>query len=254
MNAILRLIIRDFRVVNRSLLVVQFLLPFFLLFVAGLTYKTLIPSLIIGSISVSYQQFLAAGLVAQATMTGSLLSGTLLWTDRRHGMFEQILMGPFRRADYVISKIISSALIGSFGAAVILLVSTTFFLNNIKTSIIGLFFGLVSVFTGAILFGAIAIFIASRVRSLEAFEGIFNLLLILLTFLSSVLYPVSASPQILRFIILANPLTYMSDIIRYGLLGLYYTDLPLEGVVLGVECLLALLLALNSLHKAINSL
>jgi ABC-2 type transport system permease protein len=254
MNPILRLVIRDFRVMNRSLLVVQFMLPFFLLFVAGFAYKTLIPPSNLGYSLYSYQQFLAVGLVAQTAMTGSLLSGTLLWTDKRHGMFEQILVGPFTKFQYVVSKVVSSALVGLSGAALVFIISTLFFFNNIRPTLLGSLIGLYSVLVGSLLFGAIAILIASNVKSLEAFEGILNLLLILLTFVSSVLYPIVAAPPLLRYIILINPLTYMSDMLRYGIMDIAYSNIYVEAILLAVEGVTAIALAIIFLYKAASSI
>lgn len=254
MNGLLRLIIRDFKVMNRSLLAVQFLLPFFLLFVASFAYRTLIPALTFGNASISYQQFLAAGLVAQTTMTGSLLSGTLLWTDRRHGMFEQILVGPFSRLDYVLGKVISSALVGLLGGAIVFLVSSFFFLGAIRITLVGSLLGFASLVLGAVFFGSIALLIASNVKSLEAFEGIFNLLLILLTFVSSVLYPATVSPQPIQLMMLINPLTYMSDILRSSLYGITSANIPLEAAALAIGGLCALVIALCSLRRMIAKL
>ena len=126
MNSVARLVIRDMRVINRGLLVIQFLLPLFLLFVASFPLTALIAPFQVSGQSISYQRFIAAGLIAQTTMTGSLVGGTLLFTDRRHGMFEQIMVGPFSKSAYAASKIFSSMIIGLIGAALVTLFGLPF--------------------------------------------------------------------------------------------------------------------------------
>ncbi|MDG6955682.1 MAG: hypothetical protein JRN70_03885 [Nitrososphaerota archaeon] len=79
---------RDLRVMKRGPIVIQLVLPLFLLFVASFPLSALIAPFSVDGLVVSYQKFIAVGLVAQTTMTGSLVGGTLLFTDRRHGMFE----------------------------------------------------------------------------------------------------------------------------------------------------------------------
>src|SRR5579875_1203611 len=115
MNAIIRLVIRDLLTFNRSLLIVQLVLPLFLLFVAGIAFNSLVQPFTLDNRTIYYQQFLAVGLIA--------LSGTLLWTDRRHAMYEQILVGPFTKVEYATSKILSSTYIGLIGAVIIFVLS-----------------------------------------------------------------------------------------------------------------------------------
>src|SRR5215470_20453111 len=124
---ILRLIVRDVRAtVDKTFLVVQLVYPLLFLFVGGLSYSGLIAPFQINGRTISYQQFLAAGVVMQTVMTGSLFAGLLLWLDRRLGMFEQILMGPFTKTQYAFSKILTSMIVGLGGALVIILLAIPF--------------------------------------------------------------------------------------------------------------------------------
>lgn len=248
MDPILRLVSRDLRTFNRSLLVVQLIFPVFLLFVAGFAYSSLIPYISYSGRISNYPQFLSVGLIGLTAMNGSLLSGTLLWVDRRHGMYEQILVGPFSRFDYAISKTLSSALIGLLGALVIgvlsyLIIGVTGF------SLSGLLLALSGLFLDALLFGSIALIIASIANSLEVFEGIFNFLIIALTFVSTLLYPLDAVPKFLQYIVLCNPLTYSIDMLRYGLLGLKSVYLNYEIVTLLLEVAVALILSFRFINR-----
>src|SRR5437867_5113463 len=127
---ILRLLIRDIRAtVDKTFLVVQLVYPLLFLFVAGISYGGLIAPFVVNGRVVSYQQFLAAGVVLQTVMTGSLFAGLLLWLDRRLGMFEQILMGPFTKTQYAFSKILTSMVVGLGGALIIIFFAIPFFVG-----------------------------------------------------------------------------------------------------------------------------
>ena len=247
MNGIARLVIRDMRVLNRGLLAIQLVLPLFLLFVAGFAYTALIEPFPVDGQAVSYQTFLATGLIAQTTMTGSLIGGTLLFTDRRHGMYEQILSGPYSRAEYAAAKVVASVLIGLGGAAIVALLGLPFTLGASPT-LAGFLLTFLVILAGAFLFGGLSMLLASRFRSLEAFEGTFNLLFILLTFVSSALYPLAAAPSVLQGLMLLNPLTYAADLLRLGLLNLPAPSAIWEGLALGVESAVLFLAATLSLR------
>ena len=248
MSGISRLVRRDMRILNRSLLVIQLVLPLFLLFVASFPYTALIAPFQLGAQTISYQTFLASGLIAQTMMTGSLIGGTLLFTDRRHGMFEQILVGPYTRGEYAASKVVSSVLVGLGGAAIVAVVGLPFTYTAAPT-LAGLAIVLAAIVAGAFLFAGISVILASRFRSLEAFEGTFNLLFILLTFVSSALYPLTAVPGPLRVLMLLNPLTYQVDLVRLGLLGLGSPYAVWEAVALAAEAVLIFVAALFAFRR-----
>ena len=248
MNTVARLVLRDMRVMNRGLLVIQFVLPLFLLFVASFPLSALIAPFSVDGLAVTYQRFIAVGLIAQTTMTGSLVGGTLLFTDRRHGMFEQILVGPFAKSTYAASKIFSSMLIGLLGAAIVAVFGLPFTYGATVT-IPGAAVALAAVVLGAVVFSGFSIILASLFKSLEAFEGTFNLLFILLTFVSSALYPLASVPSALRGFMLLNPLTYVVDIARAGMLGLSSPYVWWEGPALAVEAAAVFALALASIRR-----
>ena len=220
MFPILRLLIRDVRATfDKSLLVLQLVLPLLYLFVAGFSYTNLIAPLQVNGRAISYQQFLAAGVVLQTVMTGSLFAGLLLWVDKRLAMFEQILMGPFTRSQYAFSKILSSMVIGLGGAVIIAGFAVPFFVG-ITPSLVGVLIGFAAVFLAALFFGSFAVALSSFLKSTESFNVAINLLFVVFTFVSSSFYPVSAAPPLLQGFLLFNPLTHADDLLRLGMYGL----------------------------------
>jgi len=100
---------------DREFLIIQLVLPLFFIFVAGFGYTSIVPAVQ----GLSYETFLATGAVAMTVMSSSMLSGTMIWFDRNFGMFEQILMGPFTRLQYVLSVIFTVMLTGIASAVVV---------------------------------------------------------------------------------------------------------------------------------------
>ena len=51
------------------------------------------------------------------------MPGTQLWYDRKNGMFEQFLMGPFSRAQYIFSIILATLIIGIAGSLIVFVIA-----------------------------------------------------------------------------------------------------------------------------------
>src|SRR5207253_3666381 len=121
MNIYLRLVYRNLRAnLDRASLFFELIFPLFFIFVQGFGINGIVPPFDIGNGRfISYSLFLAAGAVTLTVINGGTNAGTQLWFDRKNGMLEQLLMGPFSRAQYILSMI-SAKLI--FGVAVSMLV------------------------------------------------------------------------------------------------------------------------------------
>ncbi len=242
---VLSLTVRNFRAsLDREFLVIQLVLPLFFIFVAGFGYTLLIPKVQ----GISYETFLSTGAVAMTVMSSSMLSGTMIWFDRNFAMFEQILMGPFTRGQYIASVLLSVILTGMFSALIVFLVSLTV-ATGMTLGVISILQLFVSLILGSVFFGGLGIFVSLRVKSSEALAAMMNLTFFLFTFLSSVFYPSYSSYIILRVIFQINPLTYVADLVRNGLVGLPGFNLVLETVVLVSECAVMAFLASYAIKR-----
>nr|MDG6908460.1 ABC transporter permease [Nitrososphaerota archaeon] len=195
-----------------------------------------------------YETFLATGAVAMTVMSSSMLSGTMIWFDRNFGMFEQLLMGPFTRLEYVVSVTLSVIVTGLASALLVFLVSLTVSTGIILTPI-SIAQLLISLILGSLFFGGFGIFVSLRVKSSEALAATMNLMFFVFTFLSSVFYPSYNQNILLRSIFQINPLTYVADLVRHSLVGLSGFNLLVETVVLVVESVLIVLLASRSIGR-----
>ena len=236
---------RNFRAsLDREFLVIQLVLPLFFIFVAGFGYTLIVP----GVQGISYETFLATGAIAMTVMSSSMLSGTMIWFDRNFRMFEQILMGPFTRMQYILSVILSVIVTGLASAIVVFLVSLTVSTGVILNivSILELFGSLI---LGSLFFGGFGIFVSLRVKSSEALAATMNLMFFAFTFLSSVFYPSYSRYLPLRLIFQVNPLTYIADLVRISVVGLPSFNPQAEVIALILEGALMIYLASRSINK-----
>jgi ABC-2 type transport system permease protein len=65
--------------------------------------------------------------------------------------------------------------------------------------------------------GLLGLLVAARLRSVENFAGVINVVLFPLLFLSGALYPTGGMPPLFRTVALVNPVTYAVDLMRHAL-------------------------------------
>ena len=132
MHPIIRLVNRNITVaLNPGFLIWQVIFPLIYIFVAGFAYTSLIDQVTFGTKDLTYPAFLATGMIGFNIMNSTLVSGIIIWNDRRFGMFEQILSGPFTRGHYILSNIITIGIIGLVSASLIAIVGYPVFFASL---------------------------------------------------------------------------------------------------------------------------
>ncbi|HVP41162.1 MAG TPA: ABC transporter permease [Candidatus Krumholzibacteriaceae bacterium] len=245
MNSFLRLLYRDLKAgiwSTKSMIVMQLVTPLFYIFVAGFAYAAVIPTMSIGNREVNYVLFLAPGIIVMQIMFAATLAGAMLWIDKRLAMFAQILMGPFSRWQYILSKVVSIMLQGLLNAFLVFLIASPL-LVGLSVSPMGLVYIAGSLILGSLFFGSLTLAISVFIKSNESFNAILNVMFTPLMFLSSVYYPLENAPLAIQTISLVNPLTYSADMLRAGLLGVYVPLLPVEIIALIAVSLAAFIAA-----------
>ena len=233
MHPIIRLVNRNLTIsINPGFLIWQVIFPLIYIFIAGFAYTSLIDNVPFGNKNLDYPAFLASGMIGFNIMNSTLVSGIIIWNDRRHGMFEQIMSGPFTRAHYILSNIATIAIVGLVSAVLITVVGYPVFFESVEFSLITIPLIVFSSIAGAILFGSIASIISTRIRSSEGFNVIINTVFLFFAFVSTAFYPAAGAPEPLATAFYLNPLTYLVDIIRAGIFGTITDFVILEMIVL----------------------
>ncbi|MFI5420129.1 MAG: ABC transporter permease [Nitrososphaerales archaeon] len=251
MNVYARLVYRNVRAnLDRTSLFFELIFPFFFIFVQGEALAGIIPPFDIGNGKiVSYTLFLAAGAVTLTVINGGTNAGTQLWFDRKNGMFEQILMGPFTKAQYIMSIILATLIIGIAGSLLVFAIALPVLGGGIQITVSGILLVSSALFLGTMFFGAFAIALSVFLRSSESFQIVSTFVFFVFLFTSTIFYPASSAPQIIRDISLLNPLTYTTDMFRAGLFNAYTSILSLEIAVLAVEAVAIFFLAIVAFRR-----
>ena len=233
MHPVLRLASRNITIsLNPGFLIWQVIFPLVYIFVAGFAYAPLVSGIQMGAHDLDYPAFLASGMIGFNIMNSTLVSGIIIWNDRRHGMFEQIMSGPFTRMHYILSNILTIAIIGLVSAMFIMAVGYPVFFESASFSLVTVLLVVFGSVAGSVLFGSLASIISTRLRSSEGFNVIINTVFLFFAFVSTAFYPAAGVQEPLRTAFYLNPLTYLVDVIRAGIFGNVTSFVVLEIAVL----------------------
>ena len=213
--AFIRLTIRNVRVnTDPGTMLFMLGLPALYLVVLGIMFQGIIPSIDINSSSISYTKFLAPGIVGMQAFTAGNIGGGMLWSDRRWGMFEQLLVGPFRRSEYLLGIMVVSIIFSLGGSAIMIALAISISGSFAFTAVSAGYLILILV-AGTIFFSCLFLIISIVVRTMQAYNTIAIFLFFTLDFASTAFYPLtSKTPLALRAVSDINPLSYVANVVR----------------------------------------
>jgi len=236
LNTYVRLTYRNLRAnLDFASLFFELIFPIFFIFVEGPGLGGIAGKVNLGNGQfVAYQLYLAAGAVTLTVINGGTNAGTQLWYDRKNGMFEQLLMGPFSRAQYIFSIILATLIIGIAGSLIVFVIALPILGANLQITPEGVFFVGAALFLGTILLGSFAIALSVVLRSSETFQIVSTFAFFVFLFTSSVFYTASQAPKAIQVISYGNPLTWTTDMFRAGLFNSITPTLSLEVITLPI--------------------
>jgi len=250
MHPIIRLVNRNLTIaINPGFLIWQVIFPLIWIFVAGFAYTSLIDVVPFENMELNYPTFLATGMIGFNIMNSTLISGIIIWNDRRHGMFEQILSGPFTRTNYILSNVITIGIVGLVSATLIALVALPVFFDSVEFNLLTIPIIVFASIVGSLLFGSIASIISTRIKSSEGFNVIINTVFLFFAFVSTAFYPASGAPEPLATAFYLNPLTYLVDVIRAGIFGTFSEFVIIEMIILIILSSVLFVAAIKLLTK-----
>ncbi len=236
MNIYVRMVYRNLRAnLDFASLFFELFFPLFFIYVQGPSLGSMGFEVPMGGTQIGYAAFLAAGAVTLTVINGGTNAGTQLWFDRKNGMFEQILMGPFTRAQYILSIIFATLIIGVVGSLLVFGLAFPVLGVTVALSLEGQLYIAAALFFGTIFFGSFAIALSVALKSSETFQVVSTFAFFVFLFTSSVFFSASSAPLVIQVVSYANPLTYTTDIFRAGIFGIVPGTVPLELLVLAVE-------------------
>ena len=176
---------------------------------------------------VDYVQFMFPGIIGMIVLMTSLMSGLSIVWVREFGFLREVLVAPISRGAVAIGKILGGATIAMIQGTILLVLAP---LIGVSLSALTVFELLGIMLLLAISLAALGILIASRLRSMEAFQGIMQLLVFPMIFLSGAFFPLTGLPSWLSALVKVNIATHGIDPLRQALLG--PSDVSTLGITL----------------------
>ncbi len=160
----------------------------------------------------AYQAFVFPGIVAMAVLFGGMLTAIATVYDREFGMLRLMLASPAGVPAVLAGRAIAAALVGIVQGGIVLAFAP--FVLQVSLD------RLVAAAGALVLFAAVSamlgLLVAARLRSVENFAGVINVVLFPLLFASGALYPTAGMPAPLRLLARVNPVTYGVDLMRHA--------------------------------------
>ena len=160
-----------------------------------------------------YQAFVFPGVVVMAALFGGTLTAVSTVYDREFGMLRLMLASPAGLGAVLLGRAAAATLVGVLQGGIVLAFAPLV-LEVTPSQWPAALLALVAV---AAMSAMLGLLVAARIRSVENFAGIINVVLFPLLFLSGALYPTDGMPPALRTVARANPVTYAVDLVRHAL-------------------------------------
>jgi ABC-2 type transport system permease protein len=165
---------------------------------------------------VNFSQFLFPGIIGMTVLMNSFMSGVSVVWDREFGFLKEVLVAPINRASVAVGKTLGAATLAIIQGMIILLFAPLIGVSLSPATVAML---IPSMFLLAIAMGSFGVLLATRIRTIEAFQAIMPMLTFPMIFLSGVFFSIERGPSWLGVISKLNPATYGVSIIRQIALG-----------------------------------
>ncbi len=192
--------------------------------------------------------WLAPGMISLALFFGATsMSGMSIVFERRIGSFERLLLFPISYTGIALGKTLSSFFLGLASAIPILLLAYLV-LHVVPAHALLLVLAIVLASFASSSFGVLLSFV---IKEPEQVMVVMNLVRFPMMFLSDVIIPVSLMPRYLAWIALTQPLTFMTEAIRYSYTGSCDIVSPLTAFLASfLMSVVFLLLAAYAIRKS----
>jgi ABC-2 type transport system permease protein len=208
---------------DKPRIVTALLQPMLYLFVLGSGLGSAVPR----ASGVDLRMFMFPGVMAMAVLFTCFFSaGSMVW-DREFGFMREMLVAPVNRSAILVGKCFGGATVGTIQGLVMFAVAGLVGVPYSPALMIGIFAELVLL---SFAITALAVMISARIRSMQAFMALVQMLMMPLFFLSGALFPLTGLPGWLTVLTRLDPLTYAVDPIRRLVLAHAAPGMPFVGV------------------------
>ena len=213
---------------DRARLITSFAMPFLFLVIFGTGIASSMKFGMggVGGGEFDYVKFMYPGIIGMVVLFTSIMTGVSMVWDREFGFLKEVLVAPISRNAVAIGKVLGGATIATI-QGLFMLVFIPF--AHVSPSAGGVFLLIAVMFVLALSLTSLGLFIASRIKSMEAFQVVVQMILFPLFFLSPAMFPTQFLPAWLGTAVKFNPFSYGVDAMRQAVLG------SQESAMFGIE-------------------
>ncbi|MBV9803860.1 MAG: ABC transporter permease [Solirubrobacterales bacterium] len=193
---------------DRLRMVTTLVQPFLFLFILGSGLQRLANA---GTHGVSLRTFIYPGILCIAVMFTAMFSAASIVWDREFGFLREMMVAPVRRSSIVIGKCLGGATVASIQGVIVICVAGLAGVPYAPLMILGIF---VLQLLLAFSITAFGVMIAVRIKQMQSFMGVMQMIVTPMFFISGALFPSSGLPGWLAVLNRLDPLTYAVDPMR----------------------------------------
>ena len=193
---------------DRLRMVTTLVQPFLFLFVLGTGLQSVASA---GTHGVNLKTFIYPGILCIAVMFTAMFSAASIVWDREFGFLREMMVAPIRRSSIVIGKVIGGASVACIQGIVIIAIAPLVHVPYNAVMILEVFFLQLLLAFSITAFG---VMIAARIKQMQSFMGVMQMIVTPMFFISGALFPVAGLATWLAILNRLDPLTYAVDPMR----------------------------------------
>jgi ABC-2 type transport system permease protein len=193
---------------DRMRIVTSLVQPFLFLFVLGSGLQSLSSA---GTHGVDLKTFLYPGILCMSVMFTAMFSAASIVWDREFGFLREMMVAPIRRSSIVVGKCLGGATVAAFQGLIVIAIAGLVHVPYAPALILGVF-GVQLLLAFAIT--AFGVMVAIRIKQMQSFMGVMQMIVMPLYFISGSMFPASGLPGWLTVLNRLDPMTYAVDPMR----------------------------------------
>jgi ABC-2 type transport system permease protein len=196
---------------DRPRLIAGIVQPVLYLFVMGTGISAMVPV----THGVPFRTFLFPGVMTMTVLFTCFFSaGSLVW-DRELGFMREMMVAPVRRSSILIGKCLGGTTAGTVQGLAMIVIGAIGGVTITPKLLLTLLFELPLI---SFSLTALGVALATRMKSIQAFMAVMQVVLFPMFFASGALYPLQGLPTWLEVVTRIDPLTYAVAPLRFAVL------------------------------------
>ncbi len=193
---------------DRLRMITSLVQPLLFLFVLGAGLQRLSSA---GTHGVALKTFIYPGILCISVMFTAMFSAASIVWDREFGFLREMMVAPVRRSSIVIGKVLGGTTVAGFQGVIVICLAGLVRVPYDPLLILGIFMLQLLLAFAITAFG---VMIAVRIKQMQSFMGVMQMIVMPMFFISGALFPVAGLPRWLEILNRLDPLTYAVDPMR----------------------------------------